>query len=1356
MFQNRILSDPEIGPPSMSLSHFISYPLFLIAALEAALGVILLRHGAQRGPVRKAVIALAFFSAAFSLNTALMYFRTTNGLSIDLFARMNWIGWFTVPAALQVVFFLKDESSRIGRLIGLVLYPVWTVILGVCVFTDLIVATGYSVIPFINAHGQLEHPARLFGTLLAAWLVYENLKLKKDLTGIRRAQLNFFFFGIIMFGTGAAFTAGVLQMFGGFGFEPGLASYFSLPWVALSYYAMTRQRLFDVRFLLSRALSVGILITILFIVQVAVFRGIKPLVGETPALLVSLLILGIIFFSTRLNRHLQRWAQRLVLQDRYEYQSALQESIKAINTILDLQALKDYIVTSIRQNMGVENTCLVLLRNSVRTPLQDDCPVDGGTLAWLQREGRVVVREEVERSAIDGDLRQAVGHLKTAGIDIVVPLHHKGIVRGFIMLGPKQSGQPYIASDVDLLELLASHAAIAIENAHLFEEARRITESFHESEEKFHTLANTAAMAIFIHQGGNFLYANRAAELIGGYSIAEYLTMNFMSLVHPDYIDQVKTRARERLGGSGAVPVQYEFKLVRKDKQERWVLMTAGISEFEGKPAVIGTLIDITARKQAEDDRTRLHEENERQYRERITQQERFSAILSRTQDGFWINHQNERFEYVNDAYCRMTGYSREEVMRMQISDFEANEDRDVVKQHTERIMQQGYDLFETRHRRKDGSLIDFEVSVNYYPAEQLLFTFFRDITARKMAEKERYQLSLLVESSTDFIGMSTPEGAITFVNSAGRKMLGLSADYDVKQLTIKDLFQKEDWPLLLERILPTDAWRGEISLRHWQTGVPIPTDTYGFAVFDQKTGAIMARAAVIRDITDLKRAREERERYFQELQQTMRSLQESEARFRSLAETAPATIFIHQGGNFLYANPASEAMIGYSREEFLKMDFWGVTHPEDKDMIVQRARSRLKGDVAPQRYEFRIIKKDGSVIWVDMAAGVIEYEGKSAVIGTCFDITKRKKAEKEQERLNQELQKALASLKESEARFRTLAETTTAGIFIHRGKNFIYANPAIKKITGYSGEEFLALDFWTMVHPDYRDLVRQRGAARLEGSQQVPPEYEIKIIIKSGEVRWGNLSAAVIDYEGAPAVIVTFFDVTDRKHAEEETVKLYEKQIAEEKRHLVEKEKILMDLHDGIGGITTNISILSELAQKAEDIDKIKKTLSTISRLSREGISEIRSFMHSLDSRELNWRTLAAELRSQGINMVEPHGIDFSADTSVGEIDEQPGSLLWVNLFKIYKESLTNVIKHSGAHSVVVTLKVDAHGIDLSIQDDGKGWKENPNSGRGLSNMKKRAEEVGGRVSVSSLAGTRIWLTIPIPLKYPITGIDL
>ncbi len=500
-----------------------------------------------------------------------------------------------------------------------------------------------------------------------------------------------------------------------------------------------------------------------------------------------------------------------------------------------------------------------------------------------------------------------------------------------------------------------------------------------------------------------------------------------------------------------------------------------------------------------------------------------------------------------------------------------------------------------------------------------------------------------------------------------------------------------------------------------------------------------------------------EKEQLHVTVEKAIKSLRESEEKFRTLAETAAMAIFIHQGGNFLYANRAGEIIGGYTVAEYLSMNFMKLVHPDYAELVRSRARERLAGSgEVPSQYEFKIIRKNGEERWVLMTGGITEYEGKPAVIGTLIDVTARKQAEEERERFYLQLQQATQSLRESEARFRTLAETTSAGIFIYREGRLSYVNTAGERLTGYSRAQLLRLDFREIIHPAYRNLVSERGEARLHGAD-VPPEYEYMIIDSQGRKRWVNMTAGVIEYEGRPAVIATLFDITDRKRSEEEKVDLYEQRIAEEKRHLLEKEKILMDLHDGIGGITTNISILSELGQKAADLHGIKKTLSTISRLSREGISEIRSFMHSLDSKELNWRTLAAELRNQGTSMLEPHDIAFDLEIVMLEGHEQPSSMLWVNLFKIYKEALTNVIKHSNAKNVKVDLQVLEHGLLLILRDNGSGWQSpRSSSGRGLSHMKRRAEEIGGNLFVLNGQGTQVRVEIPLPIKYPEEGMEL
>ena len=263
-----------------------------------------------------------------------MYLRASLGLSIDLTARLNWIGWFTVPAAMQILYYSQGrarpggEDDRLHPLSGLARHS------RLCLFTNLIVTPGYSVIPFINHPGPLENPARLFGSLLAIWLFYDTAVLKKQLSGIKKAQLNYFFQGVLIFGGGAAITAGFLQVLGGFGFEPGLASFFSLPWVALTYYAMTRHRLFDTQLVFIRVLSVVILLGIFSIMQIWMFKFLEPALGESFAILISLSVIGIIFFVTRISRKIQQQLQQLIVQDKFDYQGVLKESIKAIITIL--------------------------------------------------------------------------------------------------------------------------------------------------------------------------------------------------------------------------------------------------------------------------------------------------------------------------------------------------------------------------------------------------------------------------------------------------------------------------------------------------------------------------------------------------------------------------------------------------------------------------------------------------------------------------------------------------------------------------------------------------------------------------------------------------------------------------------------------------------------------------------------------------------------------------------------------------------------------------------------------------------------------------------------------------------------
>lgn len=212
----------------------------------------------------------------------------------------------------------------------------------------------------------------------------------------------------------------------------------------------------------------------------------------------------------------------------------------------------------------------------------------------------------------------------------------------------------------------------------------------------------------------------------------------------------------------------------------------------------------------------------------------------------------------------------------------------------------------------------------------------------------------------------------------------------------------------------------------------------------------------------------------------------------------------------------------------------------------------------------------------------------------------------------------------------------------------------------------------------------------------------------------------------------------------------------------MAERDRIFRDLHDGLGGITTNISLLSNLAQQEESTQVIKQKLATISGLSQEGMDEIRGFMRELDNTNADWQSVTADLRVSGSNLLEPHGIEFHFDVKLENGEEVVDSALRLNLFRIHKEVLMNVIKHAQAKNVSVHIEVTSQKLLLNIKDDGIGLI-NPGEvirasagnagGHGLGNLKVRAQRLGGTLTLHSEQGTLVCLQVPLPIKYPESG---
>jgi PAS domain S-box-containing protein len=246
----------------------------------------------------------------------------------------------------------------------------------------------------------------------------------------------------------------------------------------------------------------------------------------------------------------------------------------------------------------------------------------------------------------------------------------------------------------------------------------------------------------------------------------------------------------------------------------------------------------------------------------------------------------------------------------------------------------------------------------------------------------------------------------------------------------------------------------------------------------------------------------------------------ESENLFRAMVDSIQAAVFIYDAAtdDLLYANARSLELTGYSFSELQRIHYSDLVHQDERDEIVERTERRRRGERLPARLEARLKHKAGGFRWIEYTTVEIDYRGRRSFLGTAYDVTERKLAE--------------SGLRQSRERFEALIESISAAAFMFRGTDMIFANRQAQVITGYSNEELLMMKFWDLVHPEMRELVKERGIARQQG-QAVPTRYEVKLLTKSGEERWVEFNGTRLELDGEPAVLGTAFDITQRKQAE-------------------------------------------------------------------------------------------------------------------------------------------------------------------------------------------------------------------------------
>ncbi|MCB2187954.1 MAG: PAS domain S-box protein [Deltaproteobacteria bacterium] len=392
--------------------------------------------------------------------------------------------------------------------------------------------------------------------------------------------------------------------------------------------------------------------------------------------------------------------------------------------------------------------------------------------------------------------------------------------------------------------------------------------SMRESENKFRTLTETAASAIFIIQEGRVIYANPAAATLWGCHLEEWGDRSFWDTLHPEHRALAQHLATGELEEPGTC-VQYEFKILTKDGQEKWVDFTAGYVEHQGRPALLGTAFDISAYKRA----TLALEESEK----------RLTDIINFLPDPtFAVNRQGELTIW-NRAMEELSGLAAGDMLgkgnyehalpfwgvrRPILVDLAMDWNEDIEKLYPF-VQRDNHTLFTEAfvpHIRPGGAYLWGKAAVLYDSQMNIVGAIetVRDITTRKAMEDalresaERHQ-ALVQNLPTGVISVDA-NFRVTEVNQEGQKILGLAPEEVVGQFCGQVLRSKAcETTCPLRQAVAAGAPYGPVDTMFLnREGQPVPVRLRAAALYDQN-GALTGGVEVFQDISEIKAMERER-----------------------------------------------------------------------------------------------------------------------------------------------------------------------------------------------------------------------------------------------------------------------------------------------------------------------------------------------------------------------------------------------------------------------------------------------------------------------------------------------------------------
>ena len=625
---------------------------------------------------------------------------------------------------------------------------------------------------------------------------------------------------------------------------------------------------------------------------------------------------------------------------------------------------------------------------------------------------------------------------------------------------------------------------------------------------------------------------------------------------------------------------------------------------------------------------------------------------------------------------------------------------------------------------------------------------FGKDITERKTAEaalresEEKYRG--IFEGAIEGIYRATPEGRTLTANPAVAQMLGYESAQEVVS-TITDS-ARQVWLDPNERsqffrmLEQQEAVRGYQCQWRRKDGTAIWVQFNGRGV-RRADGRTLYYEGFVQDITERKQAAEE--------------LRRAQALLRAVLDGTPDPIFLtDRECRMVMANPAMLLAVGKPAERVLgKTSREVVDDPAGARALMENDRRIMETGVA-ESLEETLPGPGGVRIFLSTKSPYRDLEGRMAgVIGVSRDITERKVAEELLRKSEAQLREAQHLAHVGSSVWDVDSDTTTWSEEMYRITGRDPNGPAptyAERAALYTPESWARMS-----------EAMQRAVTTGE-----PYELDLDIIRPDGAVRRTHASGAAVRDDRGRVVRLqgTLQDITEQKRAEEalrqseEALRQTNRKLQQRSRDLLrtqdyERRRIARELHDSTSQLLAALSInLGRLRDSELEPGRREQVLSETIDLAAACSTEIRTITYLLHPPLLEEIGLVHALRAyaQGFNQRTGIQIKIKIPPDFGRIGNERES----TLFRIIQEGLANVHKHSGSRLAVIQLGRDPREVRLVLQDQGRGFTEAPRRratgfihlGVGITGMRERAEQLGGRLEIASGdGGTTLTVTLPM-----------